>query len=75
MEFHGNLESEVMQLHEFLFEREEYEPSSKVKSISNALIKKTGINRGIKKKPNTNSNNTVGNSTVQNKTGANTTKK
>ncbi len=38
-----NLEKEVKELHEFLFDEENYEVSSNVKSISNALIKKTGI--------------------------------
>ncbi len=37
-----NLEKQVKKLHEFLFEKEEYEVSSTVQSISNTLIKKTG---------------------------------
>lgn len=38
-----NLELQVQKLHKFLFEDEEYEPSTTVKTISNALIKKTGL--------------------------------
>lgn len=37
-----NLENQVVKLHEFLFDEENYEVSSNVKSISNELIKKTG---------------------------------
>lgn len=37
-----NLEKQVQQLHEFLFDEEDYEVSSKVKAISNEIIKKTG---------------------------------
>lgn len=38
-----NLELQVTQLHQFLFDREEYVPSESVKTISNAMIKQTGI--------------------------------
>lgn len=38
-----NLEKQVTQLHEFLFDEEDYVPSDTVKSISDTLIKKTGI--------------------------------
>ncbi len=38
-----NLENQVIKLHEFLFDREEYQVSSKVKTISDAIIRKTGI--------------------------------
>ena len=37
-----NLEKQVSELHEFLFDEEEYEPSTTVKNISNELIRKTG---------------------------------
>lgn len=37
-----NLENQVKLLHEFLFDEEDYEASSTVKTISNELIKKTG---------------------------------
>lgn len=37
-----NLEKQVIELHKFLFDEEDYETSATVKSISNALIKKTG---------------------------------
>lgn len=37
-----NLEKQVKQLHEFLFEEEDYEVSATVKSISDSLIKTTG---------------------------------
>lgn len=37
-----NLEKQVKQLHEFLFDEEDYEVSSTVKTISNELIKATG---------------------------------
>ena len=37
-----NLENQVKLLHKFLFDEEEYEVSSTVKSISDELIKKTG---------------------------------
>lgn len=37
-----NLENNVSKLHEALFTNQEYEPSSKVKEISNKIIKKTG---------------------------------
>jgi len=70
----GNLESEVVALHKFLFDREDYEVSQTVKTISDTLIKKTGINKPLKEegKGNTNSNtnshtNTVTNSTVTSK--------
>ncbi len=38
-----NLELQVTQLHQFLFDREEYIPSESVKAISDAMIKQTGI--------------------------------
>ena len=38
-----NLELQVQRLHKFLFEDEKYEPSTTVKTISSALIKKTGL--------------------------------
>ena len=38
-----NLEMQVTSLHQFLFDKEEYVPSTSVKSISDAIIKKTGI--------------------------------
>ena len=37
-----NLEKQVKELHKFLFDEEEYEVSSTVKSISDSLIKETG---------------------------------
>jgi len=37
-----NLEKQVQLLHEFLFDKEDYQVSSTVKSISNSLIKETG---------------------------------
>lgn len=38
-----NLEKQVTQLHEFLFDKEEYQVSSTVKTISDKMIKQTGI--------------------------------
>ena len=38
-----NLEKQVIELHEFLFPEEEYEPSENVRAISDKLIKQTGI--------------------------------
>ena len=38
-----NLEKQVIKLHEFLFDREEYVVSDTVKKISDAIIKKTGL--------------------------------
>ncbi|MDE5831365.1 MAG: LCP family protein [Clostridia bacterium] len=38
-----NLEKQVTSLHEFLFDKEDYVPSTSVKSISDAMIKRTGI--------------------------------
>ena len=37
-----NLEKQVQELHKFLFDKEDYEVSNTVKTISNALIKETG---------------------------------
>ncbi len=37
-----NLEKQVVNLHKFLFDEENYEPSQAVKTISDALIKETG---------------------------------
>ena len=38
-----NLEKQVTELHNFLFDKEEYVPSENVKAISDKLIKQTGI--------------------------------
>lgn len=38
-----NLEKQVINLHEYLFDEEEYQVSNTVKSISDAMIRKTGI--------------------------------
>ena len=37
-----NLEKQVQELHKFLFDEEDYQVSSTVKSISDTIIKKTG---------------------------------
>lgn len=38
-----NLEKQVIELHEFLFDKEEYQVSTSLKAISDKMIKKTGI--------------------------------
>ncbi len=38
-----NLEDQVVRLHQYLFEDEEYEVSQTVKTLSDKLIKQTGI--------------------------------
>lgn len=55
-----SLENNVTQLHEFLFDAENYQPSVSVKAVSEAIIEKTGVNENYNAINTDKFNNTAG---------------